>query len=132
MTTDALSNLLPPQLRGADLPSGERDHDTLTRYAKAEVVVRRIMGLLASRGWCLWRCEALGGEVIAVIDDDLPSGEIPQGYVTYIYSEVCRLFAPDAPPMEPGTLRLIHEAKRLGGVITGREGHEPKGGGAGA
>jgi hypothetical protein len=105
--------------KGVDTSLWEKELARLQTLAQAEEVAQRTEELLASRGWCLWRCEALGGEVIVIIDDDLTSGEIPQGYVIYTYSELCRLFGPDAPPMKRGTLRLVHEAKRVGGVVTG-------------
>jgi hypothetical protein len=111
-----------------DLKQALRKHkqEIIAKLLQAEEVRWATEELLASRGWCLWRYEALGGEVIMVIDDDLASGDIPQGYVTYAYSELCCLFGPDAPPMERSTLRLVHEVKRLRGVVTGRESHANK------
>jgi hypothetical protein len=106
--------------KGVDISLWEKELARLEALAQAEEVARCTLELLASRGRCLWRCEALGGEVIVVIDDDFPNGEdTPQGYVIYTYSELCYQFGPDAPPMEQSTLRLIHEAKRVGGVVTG-------------
>jgi hypothetical protein len=106
--------------RGMDTSLWEKELARLEALAQAEEVARRIEELLASRGWCLWRSEVLGGEVIGVIDDDLASREIPQGHVIYTYSELCYLFGLDAPPMELSTLRLIHEAKRLVSAVVVR------------
>lgn len=115
--------------RGMDTSLWEKELARLEALAQAEEVARRTEELLASRGWCLWKCSTLGSEVIMVIDDDLAGGDdIPQGYVTYSYSELCYLFGSGAPPMEQSTLRLIHEAKRLKGTVNGRESHGPRGG----
>ena len=86
--------------------------------ARAEEVAQRTEELLASRGWCLWQCTALGGEVIVVaIDGDVPG--IPQGKVVYTEGELKKLFGGEKP-VNGATLRLIHEAKKRAGaeVIT--------------
>jgi len=81
-----------------------------TALAHAQEVARRTEEMLESRGWCLWRCSALGGEVIVVaIDGDVPG--IPQGKVIYTEAELKELFG-GGKPVSPATLRLIHEAKK--------------------
>ena len=39
--------------------------------AQAGETAERTRELLATRGWCLWQCSTLGGEVIAVVRDEL-------------------------------------------------------------
>ena len=77
--------------------------------ARAEETARRTRELLNSQGWCLWKCSALGGEVICVVQDELVEG-IPEGYLVYTEAEIeelCRDGVSEA------TLRLVHEAKKL-------------------
>ena len=76
----------------------------------AEEVARRTEELLESRGWCLWQCDDLGGEVIVVaLGIDVPG--IPWGKVVYTEAELKELFG-GGKPVSPTTLRLIHEAKK--------------------
>jgi len=68
--------------------------------------------LLSTRGWCLWRCESLASDVIAIVrDDNMP--DIPGSYVTYTETELRCLFN-ESRSVDCRTLRLIHEAKRCG------------------
>jgi len=84
--------------------------------AQAEEVAQRTRELLNSQGWCLWRCSALGGEVIAVVLDENVEG-VPEGYPIYTEGELVELCQYD---VSEATLRLVHEAKKLAGakVIT--------------
>jgi len=76
----------------------------------AEVVAERTEELLMTRGWCLWRCSVLGGDVIAVTRDELVEG-VPMGYPVYTKQELELLLeANDA------AVRLVHEAKKLAGA----------------
>jgi hypothetical protein len=78
--------------------------------------------LLATRGWCLWRCRALGDEVIVVLRDELVDG-FPAGYPTYLEQELDYLLE-----VGDGTLRLVHEAKKLAGAtVTGVEKRDREG-----
>jgi len=78
--------------------------------------------LLETRGWCLWRCRALGDEVIVVLRDELVDG-FPAGYPTYLEQELESLLEVD-----DSTLKLIHEAKKLAGAtVTGVEKREREG-----
>ncbi len=78
--------------------------------------------LLATRGWCLWRCRALGDEVVVVLRDELVGG-FPAGYPTYLEQELEYLLEVD-----DSTLKLIHEAKKLAGAtVTGVEKREREG-----
>jgi len=88
-----------------------------TALAQAQEVARRTRELLATRGWCLWQCSMLGGDIIAVVQDELVEG-IPEGYQVYTEAELEELFWAD---VSEATLCLVHEAKKLAGakVITG-------------
>ena len=79
---------------------------------QAQEVAARTQDLLEKRGWCLWGCEVLGGEVIVIARDD--KVEVPEGYVVYTDDELKRLFS---KPMTAGTVRLIHEAKKRGARV---------------
>jgi len=76
----------------------------------AEVVAERTEELLMTRGWCLWRCSVLGGEVIAVTRDELVEG-VPMGYPVYTKQELELLLEAD-----DAAVRLVHEAKKLAGA----------------
>jgi len=85
----------------------------------AEVVAERTEELLMTRGWCLWRCSVLSGEVIAVTRNELVEG-VPLGYPVYTKQELELLLEAD-----DAAVRLVHEAKKLAGarVIPGTTGH---------
>ena len=84
---------------------------TIHGHRTAEEVAARTAESLDCPGWCLWQCEALDGEVIAVIDEALVEN-LPDGYPTYTIGELYRLLeVPDE------TLRLVHEAKKHGAII---------------
>jgi len=94
---------------------GVRNLDEAIALERAQEVAHRTRELLASRGWCLWQCDALGGEVIVVaIDGDVPG--IPRGKVVYTDAELKQLFG-GGKPVSPATLRLIHEAKKRAGAL---------------
>lgn len=77
-----------------------------------EETARRTRELLATRGWCLWGCSALGREVIAVVLDDGVEG-VPGGYQVYTVAELEELCQDD---ISEATLRMIHEAKKIAGA----------------
>ena len=79
----------------------------------AEVVAGRSRDLLHSQGWCLWRCSALGGEVIAIVSEENVKG-VPEGYPVYTEVELEELCRED---VSEGTIRLVHEAKKLAGAV---------------
>ncbi len=78
----------------------------------AEETARRTRELLVSQGWCLWKCSALGREVIAVVLDENVEGA-PEGYPVYTVAELEELCQGD---VSESTLRLVHEAKKLAGA----------------
>ena len=65
-------------------------------------------------GYCLFWSE-LFHEVVAFIRDDTFRGAVPAGIVAYTNAELLQLFGDSKTT--PKKLRLIHEAKRLGGHI---------------
>lgn len=95
-------------------PEGE-EVESLSRHRQAEEVAHCTEELLASRGWCLWRCDALGDGVIAVARDKGVDG-IPERMLVYTEAELRKLFSDK--PVTQATLRLIHEAKKQGAGIT--------------
>lgn len=64
--------------------------------------------LLATQGWCLWQCDALDDEVIALVRDESVK-YIPEGYVVYTQAEMAEIGRFKVPQ---STLRIIHEAKK--------------------
>lgn len=78
----------------------------------AEEVFWRTRELLNSQGWCLWKCSTLGGEVIAVVRDDLVKG-VPEDYPVYTEAELEELCQDD---VSEAALRLVQEAKKIAGA----------------
>jgi len=89
-----------------------------TALAQAKEVVWRTRKLLNSQGWCLWQCSTLGGEVIAVVRDELVE-EVPEGYAIYTEVELEELCQDDVSEV---TIRLVHEAKKQAGGRVIQEG----------
>lgn len=78
----------------------------------AEVIAERTRELLTTRGWCLWKCSNLGGEVIAVVRDENVEG-VPESYPVYTETELEELCQDG---VSEASLRLVHEAKKLAGA----------------
>ena len=74
-------------------------------------VISDTLSQIAARGFCLWRCQALGGQVIMVVDRDLPAGA-PSGYLVYCLEELVKI-----EPLPASTIKLINTAKRLAGAV---------------
>ena len=79
----------------------------------AEVVAECTRELLATRGWCLWKCSVLGGEVICIVQDELVE-DVPEGYQVYTEAELDELCQDD---ISNATIRLVHEAKKIAGAV---------------
>jgi hypothetical protein len=106
--------------KGLETASWEKELARLEEeLRRAQEAATRTRKLLATRGWCLWRCRALDDEVIVVLRDELVDS-FPTGYPTYLEQELeCLIEADDS------TLKLIHEAKKLAGAtVTGVEKRE--------
>lgn len=57
-------------------------------------------------------------DFVAFYRDEETRGTIPPGFVPYKDVELWELFGADKPPLSQDKLRLIHEAKRLGGCVS--------------
>ena len=79
----------------------------------AEEVAQCTGELLDSRGWCLWKCSTLDGDIIAVLREENMEG-VPEGYPVYTEAELEELCWVD---VSEATLRLVHEAKKLAGAV---------------
>jgi hypothetical protein len=99
--------------RGVDTSVWEKELTRLEALPQAEEVARHTEELLESCGWCLWRCEAMKGEIIAVAKDEGVKS-IPPGVPVYTEAEMESLFSGE--PVRRSTLRLVDEAKRLAGA----------------
>ena len=83
--------------------------------------------LLHHRGWALWRCSVLNGEIITIIGDskvfdhqlNFAAGTNEAfNHPIYTVDELVELTRGN----NPAGIRLVHEAKKLGAVIiTGKE-----------
>ena len=74
---------------------------------QAREVASRTEDLLATRGWCLWECEALNQDIIVVARDELIDG-YPQGYPVYTRGELELL-----SNVGESTRLLVHEVKKI-------------------
>ena len=98
----------------AKAPSNSR---AATRQSPEEVGVRT-SELLGEKGWCLWQCEVLDGDVIVVVDEAHSPGvhetarNLPEGHAVYRLRELRHLLKVD-----DSTIRLVHEVKKLGGAV---------------
>lgn len=62
---------------------------------------------LDTRGWSLWKCANLDGDVVAIIKDESVT-DYPQGYPVYTEDDLRNL----PKTISPWALRMIHEAKK--------------------
>ncbi len=106
-TSQSSPQLVESQLQG-DV-GDKRDAFSKDAPIQEEVTTEEF---LEKRGWCLWQCAALDGEIIALVRDESVK-DVPAGYVVYTQAEmeeVGRYRVPQA------TLRIIHEAKKRAGA----------------
>jgi len=99
------------------------DEGARAAQAQAEETAHRTRELLASEGWCLWKCSTLGGDIIAVVLDENIEG-VPGGYPVYTEAELEELCQ---DVVTEATISLVHEAKKLAGakvtsIVTNNEG----------
>lgn len=85
------------------------DEGAQAAQTQAEETAQRTGELLNFKGWCLWKCSTLDGEVIAVVRDENVEG-IPGGYPVYTEAELAELCQDGISNV---TIRLVHEAKKL-------------------
>jgi len=92
----------------AEAPTTGRE----ARRQSPEEVARRTSELLGQRGWCRWQCDLLDGDVIVVLDERTARDIPPQEHPTYTVGELFLLLK-----LDEATIRLIHEAKKLGDAV---------------
>ena len=97
---------------------------------QAQEVSRLTVQWLKNRGWCFWKCEALGGDTIAVARNQTLAEEqaydiqlaardrlhIEHMVVHYTQDELRNLAR-----LDDNTMKLTHEAKKDGAVIVSVE-----------
>ncbi|HEY82518.1 MAG TPA: MarR family transcriptional regulator [Dehalococcoidia bacterium] len=98
--------------RGFDSSQWEAELGKLEAFAQAKEVAQHTKELLSSRGWCLWKCSVLDGDIIVVLRDELVTG-YPEGYPVYTEAELEELCQGG---VSEATIRLIHEAKKTAGA----------------
>ena len=96
-------------LRAMNAEAPKRVHTPLEQ--SPEEVGARTSELLGERGWCLWQCRLLDGDVIVVVDETVVR-DVPPGYPVYLLTELYQLEKAD-----DSTTRLVHEAKKLGSAV---------------
>lgn len=89
-------------------------------YLPSEEELTEIAEHFEERGYVLL-CSTVLRDKVAYVRGEVEKPKVPDGFVTYTEHELCQLFGSDAPPIEQSLLRLIHEAKKRGGVVTARE-----------
>jgi len=106
-----------PQTLTSAAKTAEQDEKEMPTFSpqinQAREVAQRTEELLATKGWCLWKCSVLNGDIIMVARDELATG-YPEGYPVYTEAELEELFRDG---VSQATLRLVHEAKKLAGAI---------------
>ena len=82
-------------------------------------VASKTEDLLRTRGWVVWQCSNLGGDQVVIVRD--AAMQLPlsvAGLPSYTNEELQRMFS---RPMDRRQLRLVHEAKKRGAVVTASE-----------
>ncbi len=92
--------------RPAPVPEGSGGKSAVMELPSPEEVAAESHELLVAKGWCLWCCHFLGGDIIVVIIDGDVTG-YPGGYPVYTLQEL-----KDILPLEDHELLIAHEAKR--------------------
>jgi hypothetical protein len=95
---------------GPDRPRTTGSGLSPTALERARETDRRTRELLKARGWCLWQCDALDGEIIVVAADDSVTGMPPERPL-YTLAELRQLCSRE--PLDIAALRIVHEAKKL-------------------
>jgi len=95
--------------RSAGTPPVEQLQLGFTQQDPADVA-RTTNRYLADRGWCLWRCSAIDGDLLVVVDPQ-QACSVPAGYCVYTLIELYAL-----AQLDPRTIRLVHEAKKIAGA----------------
>ena len=89
----------------------------LLRPRSKEWHAQEIAARVRADGLCIFWSEVFG-EMVAFVRDDNQASRVPCGIVTYTEQELTELFGGHRSTK---ALRLVHEAKRHGGIVTGIE-----------
>jgi len=96
----------------AELRQNLREHrEEVERFLETEEIARR----LTEDGCVLLRSEMLG-DLIAFVKAG-HENKVPAGFVIYTEAELYQLFGSDVR-ISQGKLKLIHEAKKMGAIMT--------------
>lgn len=82
-----------------------------------------IAATVQDRGICIFWSEVLG-EKVAFVRDIRFLRHVPKGIPIYTSAELRELFGEGKTPISPGSLKLIHAAKKEGGEVTSHERRE--------
>ena len=93
--------------KGIDTSAWEQ---RLRLLEQAEYVAQETRRQLDSRGWCLWQCQALDGDTVAIVRDESVKS-VPPGHAIYTEAELRKLTAMKSAPW-----RLVQAAKKLAGA----------------
>ncbi len=85
-----------------------------------EQELREIAARVHKEGFVLLRSHALE-DFVAFYNTEADREKIPPGFVPYSEDELRELFGAGKPHPSQQTLRLIHEAKKLGGCVVDNE-----------
>ena len=95
-----------------DLPVRGAKSAAVMEPLATEEVAAESSRQLEEKGWCLWECSGLGGEVIVVIISELITN-YPKEYPVYTLQEL-----KDILPLDDQMLQAAHRAKKeLGAKI---------------
>ncbi len=80
----------------------------------------RVPRIVRAKGRCLLWAEAVQDYVAFALNEE-EARKVPPGYVVYTLTELEALYGPDKKSPSMAQLRMIHEAKKLGGRVVGGE-----------
>lgn len=80
----------------------------------------RVPHIVREKGRCLLWAEAVKDYVAFALNDE-EARKVPPGYVVYTLTELEALYGPGKKAPSLAVLRMIHQAKKLGGRVVGDE-----------
>jgi hypothetical protein len=110
-----------PKVKQTNLPSDSLPEGCHLKYPTDQVTrdeLKEIEERVHNEGYILLWSTVLR-DLVAFYRDDAARSRIPPGFVPYSDAELKELFGENRPPISKSSLRLIHEAKKSGGYITG-------------
>ncbi len=81
---------------------------------------KRVPRIVRERGVCLLWAEAVKDYVAFALNEE-EARKVPPGYVVYTLTELEALYGPGKKAPSLARLRMIHQAKKLGGRVVGDE-----------